>query len=174
MKPSARTTLMLALAAAASTGCERTPTPAGEAGAPAGAAAPARADNGFEVEVTLSEAAARALAAGGESVVVSADYFGYPTVAAQQRELPGTGDGWLSLHERKLELEGAGRVAFAPVNFDAGQLQLIERGQPQLLINVYSGRRSSEDNLLDCGTFQDALAVAVRSGVHIECKLIAE
>ncbi|NZA27332.1 hypothetical protein H0E84_13150 [Luteimonas sp. SJ-92] len=171
MQHPVRIALLSALAAALF-GCERTPSPAD---GPSPAAAPAAGgDNGFEVQVELSDTARRALAAAGESVVVSADYFGYPTVAAQQRELPGTGEGWLTLHEQKIELEGAGTATFAPVALDPGQLQLVERGRAQLLINVYSGRRSSEDNLLDCGTFQDALAVAVRGGVHIECKLIAE
>ncbi|MEZ0471382.1 hypothetical protein [Luteimonas salinilitoris] len=169
-----RTMFALALALLPLTGCERGPTPAADAEAPPAAAPIARGDNGFEVVVTLSETAARALAATGESVIVAADYFGYPTVAAQQRELPGTEDPWLTLHRQQVELEGAGTAEFPSVALDPAQLELVERGRPQLLINVYSGRRSSEDNLLDCGTFQDALSLAVRNGVAIECKLIAE
>jgi hypothetical protein len=44
---------------------------------------------------------------------------------------------------------------------------------PQLHISVYSGRRSSEDNLLDCDLYQDDLAKAA-AGIPILCGLIGE
>ena len=43
-----------------------------------------------------------------------------------------------------------------------------------MLINVFSGRHSSPDNLLDCGLFQDKIAVAARGPIQIRCKLIGE
>lgn len=81
---------------------------------------------------------------------------------------------------RAVELEGAtldGNVVarFPAVSLDAKQLAWTDAPDaPQVNVNVYSGRRSSPDNLLDCGMFQDTLAVAAQSPVRISCGLIGE
>ncbi len=43
-----------------------------------------------------------------------------------------------------------------------------------MLVNVFSGRHSSPDNLLDCDFFQDKITVAARAPIPIHCKLIGE
>lgn len=162
---------LLALALAA---CERTPVQDPDAPPAADAVQAARGDNAFDVEVTLSELAHSALAAEQLEVEVSAEYFGYPTVAAQQRNLAGTHEPWLGLHQHTVRMAGAGSAHFPAVRLDANQLTLVEQGRPHLLVDVRSAGADAAENLLDCGTFQDALAVAVRNGVRIDCKLIAE
>ena len=131
----------------------------------------------FTVVVTLSEAAARLLATERLGLQVEAEWFGYPTVAAQQRRVAGTEDPWLGLHRERRELEGAGRVRFRSPAFDPDRLALVEQGRPHLLVTVSAGEDAADaggDALLDCGTFQDRLAVAVRDGVAIDCRLAAE
>jgi hypothetical protein len=44
----------------------------------------------------------------------------------------------------------------------------------QLLINVYSGRKSSPNNLLDCGIYEGALKAIQGQSIPISCKLIGE
>lgn len=181
-----RSVLFTAFIALAMTGCEPAPTPDTD---PHLQPVPpvARGDNAFQVRVTLSEAAAGALDANDESIVVAADYFGYPSVSAQQRQLPGTEEPWLLLARRQVELDAAGAAGFPEVALDAERLQMVEQGRPHLRVDVYSaaagatdpaapgtGDEATEGNLLDCGTFQGELAAAVRSGVDIDCKLIAE
>ncbi|BDU18366.1 hypothetical protein [Lysobacter auxotrophicus] len=138
------------------------------------------ASNAFAVEVSLSPAARERLGAQHESLIVSADYFGEPSAEAIAQRVPGSENPWLTLHRAQVELEGAtldGNVVarFPAVSLDAKQLAWTDAPDaPQVNVNVYSGRRSSPDNLLDCGMFQDTLAVAAQSPVRISCGLIGE
>lgn len=172
-----RTLLSAALATLALSACEPAPTPDTD---PHRQPVPAVASggNGFQVRVTLSEAAAGALAANGESILVTAEYFGYASVAAQQRQLAGAEQPWLSLARHQVELPAAGPADFPEVQLDPDQLQLVEEGRPHLRVDVGTSGAAAGDTgeaeLLDCGTFQDTLAAAVRNGVDIDCKLIAE
>jgi len=155
--------------------CERTSLPSPSADAlPPAAGAQAQAANAFSVQVSLSPAARKQLADSKETIIVDADYFGYPTVAAQQQKVPGSENPWLTLHEAQMELDAPGTARFASVTLDETQLGLIEKRAPEVNINVYSGRKSSPDNLLDCGMFQDKLQVATRTNIEIDCKLISE
>lgn len=157
--------LMLALGA-----CTRTQAPA--AGTSEAASTPA--GNGFTVTLSLSEAASRIMAVEHATITVTAEWFGYPTVAAQQRRVPGTEQPWLGLHRDSRETGGAGEVHFrSPVFVDA-DLALIEGRRPQLRIEVHDGDGSAGGALLDCGAFQGELAVAERNGVEIDCRLAAE
>lgn len=155
--------------------CERTslPTPSADALPPA-TGTPAQTTNAFSVQVSLSAMARKQLADSKETIIVDADYFGYPTVAAQQQKVAGSENPWLTLHQAQVELDAPGTAHFASVTLDEAQLGLIEKREPEVNINVYSGRKSSPDNLLDCGMFQDKLRIAAQTSVKIDCKLIAE
>ncbi len=155
--------------------CERASVPAPSVDAlPPATGTPAPTANAFSVQVTLSPLARKQLADSKETIIVDADYFGYPTVAAQQQKVPGSENPWLTLHEAQVEMDAPGTAHFASVTLDEAKLGLIEKREPEVNINVYSGRKSSPDNLLDCGMFQDKLRVAAQASVKIDCKLIAE
>ncbi len=172
-----RTLLSAALATLMLSACEPAPTPDTDPHRQP-VAAVASGGNAFQVRVTVSEAAAAALEANDESILITADYFGYASVAAQQRQLAGAEEPWLSLARHQVELAAAGSADFPEVSLDTEQLQLVEEGRPHLRVNVGSASAVDDDTgeaeLLDCGTFQDTLAAAVRTGVDIDCKLIAE
>jgi hypothetical protein len=53
-------------------------------------------------------------------------------------------------------------------------MKWVDSNGPQLLINVYSGRKSSPNNLLDCGIYEGPLAAIQGTSVPISCKLIGE
>lgn len=164
--------LLLALGA-----CQResAPTPA-----PAPAPAAASSGNAVTVEIALSPAARARLASSKESLIVSADYFGYPSADAVARRVPGSGNPWLTVHRAQVELEGVQldgmpTARLPNVDFDAKQLAWTDApAAPQVNINVWSGRRSSSDNLLDCTMFQGALAIASRAPIRLSCGLIGE
>jgi hypothetical protein len=44
----------------------------------------------------------------------------------------------------------------------------------QVNVNVSTARLSGPDNLLNCESYQEALAYARESGVYLQCKLISE
>lgn len=160
-------TLGLALGA-----CDRTPTPAG-----LDAAAPASPPmDGFSVDLQLSEAAARVVAGEGMTLDITAEWFGYPTVAAQQRQVPGTEQPWLELHRDIRSLDGAGEVRFDSPDIATDRLALIEHGRPQLRVSVAERGDGMDDNgtLLDCGAFQGRLTSALHKGVTLHCSLATE
>ncbi len=182
MKRLARSALLVLSIALCACGRESAPAPAANADAlPQPAASEVSAEsNAFTVEITLSPAARERLATQHESLIASADYFGYPSAQAQAQHVPGSENPWLTLHRAQIELEGAQldgtpTARFPAVTFDTKPLAWTDAPDaPQVNINVYSGRRSSPDNLLECGMFQGTLAVASRAPIRLSCSLIAE
>jgi hypothetical protein len=53
-------------------------------------------------------------------------------------------------------------------------MKWVDSNGPQLLINVYSGRKSSPNNLLDCGIYEGSLQAVQGQSIPIPCKLIGE
>lgn len=143
------------------------------AGVPAqtGAGAPDRAIHPFRVEVTLSDAARQAFGKSGETVIVSASYFGDPKPGVDQRAVDDVGQ--IDLGRREIELPGAGIATFDGSSVAKDKLGLIA-GAPRVNINVWSGRHSSQDNLLGCDMFQDTITVAARAPIRIHCALLTE
>ena len=137
--------------------------------APAATPSPAAFAN-YRVEVSLSPAAQAKLAKHKETIIIAADYYGTPTEAAadQADEV-----GQLDLGKAQHELAQAGGVDFDQTGFLGDRLGLI-KDAPAVNINVWSGRHSSPDNLLDCDFFQDALSVAAQAPIRLNCKLIGE
>lgn len=162
--------------------CQREPTPPPTAVPAVNAPADATASraSAFTVEITLSPAARKRLSNPRESLIVSADYFGYPSAQALAQRVPGSENPWFTLHHAQVELEnpsqdGSVTAHFPAIALDAAKLAWTDApGAPQVNVNVFSGRRSSPDNLLDCGMFQDTLAVAARAPIRLRCGLIGE
>ena len=125
----------------------------------------------FEVDVTLSQAAAARLANPKETIIVDAAIYGVPTSPKLLAETEGRLD---LAPERKIEIPGAGAARFAAMKLDAGKLGEVEGHAARVAIEVFSGRRSSPNNLLDCDFFDDLLTVAAAKPVQAHCKLIGE
>ena len=139
---------------------------------PAWGQAPAGTIPAFAVEVTLSPRAAAQLQAASEGIVVSASYYGNATRAARRRANPM---GQINLAARNVAIPGRGGTArFPAIPVSPALLDGIVNRRPEVLVNVFSARRSGPDNLLDCGIFQDAPEVAAAAPVGIACKLIGE
>ncbi|NLG59334.1 MAG: hypothetical protein GX538_04115 [Gammaproteobacteria bacterium] len=166
---------LAAMAVLALAGCDPAPTPDTD---PHLQPVPdvARGDNAFQVQVTLSEAAAAALGGNGERVVVKAEYFGYPSVSAQERQLPGASGPRVQLATREVALEGSGVARFEDLALDPDALQMVEQGRPHVRLGAAARTEGDDaaDGLLDCGTYQDTLAAATRSVIEIECRLVTE
>jgi len=142
------------------------PAPAATAAAPAGPS--------FKIAITLSSAAAAQLASLGQDVIVSADFYGQASPQAPAHMADDMGQISLA-DEVRVTLPGAGGSSVIQVPaLDQSKLAYIQGGDPQLLINVFSGTGLSPDNKLDCGLFEDRLALAEQSGIQISCKLIGE
>ncbi len=122
------------------------------------------------ITVNLSPAAKAAFAANGESILLDAVYGGDPTQAGQSR----TNEmGVVELGRVKREV-GDGQPVTLAEDVINKSLLAMTIGQPQLMVNVTSGRKTTQDNLLACDFYWETLAVAGAGGVTIPCKLLSE
>ena len=130
----------------------------------------------FSVVVTLSAEAQADLTKRKEQVTVAAMYSGEPTREAVKKKIDDE-VGEVVLGDEALTrpiVGGKETFAFAGKAFDGKRTKWVKPGTASILINVYSARKAADDNLLDCGIFQDTVAVANAKPIEIACKLIGE
>ncbi len=141
--------------------CGPAPGTAAVAGAPSPYA--------FEVALTLTPRAAEKLAATKERVIVDAMYFGMSVGP----DAPGVDEhGQIHLGGDMIEVDPVNAVVKAPgAGFDATHITSVQ-GEPEVLVNVYSARKTHDDNLLECGLYQGPVAMAQKQAVPIACDLI--
>ncbi len=146
--------------------------PTGDVEAPAAAASAAPNPYAFDVQLAFTPRAAEKLAAMNERVIVDAMYFGL----AARPDAPGVDDHGMEVGLGSDEVEAApeNAVVKAPGSgFDPTHLASIT-GEPEVLVNVYSARRSHADNLLSCGIYQGPVKMARQKPVQIQCDLIQD
>lgn len=125
-----------------------------------------------EIQLEISEKAAEKLKKDRETVIVDATFYGQPTDKTVLKEDDGMGlilaakQYELAEDKRSVQLEG---LKMAKSMYD----QLADK-DVELLINVFSGRRSTTDNLLDCGILQDKMSALKDKQFTLKCKLIEE
>ena len=130
---------------------------------------------GFDVAVTLSPKAQQTLAAAHETICISAEFYGEVNDAGRKHHVGDEMDQvYFGGGEWRDEIAGAGTAHFAVPPADPATLQYVQDGKEQVLINVFTGRRSSPDNLITCDFFQDDVKIAEAKGVKVACKLIKE
>jgi hypothetical protein len=128
--------------------------------------------SGFDVQVTLSEKAKVRLTASKETIIVAGYLVGDPKKQAAKKYIDEMGQ--VSLGTIKTEIQPGQVAHFGEVKMKKDALAQIDDNGPQLLINVYSGRKSSKDNLVDCGIYEGALKPVEGTTIPISCKLIGE
>jgi hypothetical protein len=127
--------------------------------------------NGFRVNLAFSERAKKTLSESRETVVVWGYVTGFPKPGAPK---PYSDMGEIELGQVRTEVPPGGDVSFNEIQLRRDALKQVDTQGPQLLINVFSGRRSSRDNLLDCGLYQGPLKAVQGHNIPISCKLIGE
>jgi hypothetical protein len=128
---------------------------------------------GFTVNVTYSQKASSALAAGKETVVVAGYLYGFPLQGTPKKYVDHMGQ--ISVGDDiKQEISPGAIATFSTIKFDEAMLKWMDSRGPQIVINVYSGRKSSPNNLLDCGFYEGPLKAIQGTSLPISCKLIGE
>lgn len=127
---------------------------------------------GFSVSVTLSDKANKLLTAQKETIIAAAYFSGSPKPGTPKKYVSNMGE--IDLGEAHVEVAPGEIAKFGAFKLKQESLSYVDKNGPQLLINVYSGRKSSKDNLLDCGIYEDALAPIEGKTIPIACKLIGE
>lgn len=145
-------------------------SPAPDAAGPeAGLAAPPN-PYAFEVNLTFTPRVAEKLAATKERVIVDAAYFG----AAASETAPGVDDYGqdVGLGGDMIEVDPVNALVKAPgTGFDPTNIASI-KGEPEVLVNVYSARKTHTDNIISCGIYQGPVKMAQKQSLDIRCDLI--
>jgi hypothetical protein len=125
----------------------------------------------FEIEVNLTEKANKKINNDKETIIVSAYFSGQPTDTTTKEYLE---NGEISITASERELSN-GRVArFEGVKFSRLLYNSLADKDIQLLINIYSGRKSTNVNLLNCDILQDRMSNIKNKKFTIKGKLIGD
>jgi len=136
------------------------------------ATAPSPEVQGFTVALTYSDKASATLATRHETVIVAGYLTCFPKQGTPKRLVDN--EDQVSLGGIHDEIALGQTATFKTIKLDQAALKWADSQGPQLLINVYSGRKSSPDNLLDCGIYQGPLKDVQGKSIPISCKLIGE
>ncbi|MGD1062302.1 MAG: hypothetical protein ABR860_03500 [Terracidiphilus sp.] len=135
-------------------------------------APPAATVPGFTVTITCSQKAMATLVSGRETVIVVGYLYGFPKQGTPKKYVDEVGQ--VDMGEVKDEIAPGAAAAFDRIKLDPAMKKWFDSQGLQLLINVYSGRKSSPNNLLDCGIYEGALKAIQGQSIPISCKLIGE
>jgi hypothetical protein len=133
---------------------------------------PAATVPGFTVTITYSQKAMATLVSGKETVIVVGYLYGFPKQGTPRKYVDEVGQ--VDMGEVKDEIAPGAAAAFDRIKLDSAMVKWFDSQGLQLLINVYSGRKSSPNNLLDCGIYEGALKAVQDQSIPISCKLIGE
>lgn len=125
----------------------------------------------FEIKLILSDTAEKRLTIQKESVIVKAYYSGIPkdsTIEASYKW------GKYSLFNRSIELTDSRTAKFENIKISKKTYESLTNKNIEVLINVFSGRRSSDKNILNCDILEDRLSNLKNKSVSLTGRLIGE
>jgi hypothetical protein len=134
--------------------------------------APVATVPGFTVAITYSQKAMATLTSSKETVIVDGDLYGFAKPGTPKQDADHMGEVYMG--EVKDEIAPGATATFKNVQTKQANAKWIDSRGVQLLINVYSGRKSSPNNLLDCGIYEGPLKDVQGTTIPIACKLIGE
>lgn len=124
----------------------------------------------FEIEVSNSVKTNQMLTKQKETVLVAANFYGDPKDEKDKDDV-----GQLQIIDKEVELTGDARIArFSGIKFSKQVYEKLADKDLRVLVYVVSGRRSSEDNLLDCGLMDLKASQFMDKRFLIGCKLNEE
>ncbi|MDD2636775.1 MAG: hypothetical protein PHW82_14885 [Bacteroidales bacterium] len=127
----------------------------------------------FEIELKLSKKAETKLKNDNESVIVMAFFTGEPieNIPDKYKHKVEMGELWLLSYP--IELTDKRIAKFENLKFHKDLYDLLKNKDIRLLINVYSGRKSTDVNILDCEILQDNMSNINGKQFTINGKLIS-
>jgi len=136
------------------------------------AAATVPASPEFSVNVRLSDAAKKKLIESKETIIVAGYFTGHPKQGTERRYLD-IKSGQVDLGDVEVEIHPDETATFSDLKLKADALARIDSG-PSILIDVFSGRKSSKDNLLYCEVYDGSFESIHGRTIDIPCQLIEE
>lgn len=125
----------------------------------------------FSIEVKLSQQAEAKLAGDKETVIVAAWFSGLPkdTASREYKE-----SGAIFIKSSEIELSNTRIANFEGIKFSKAVYDSLADKDIGILINIFSGRKSSPDNLLDCSILTDKMSAVKGQKFVLTGKLISE
>ena len=123
----------------------------------------------FTIDVDLSDKARKKLKADSETIIVAAYFSGTPTDTTSEAYRK---EGDYFVATSKQELQNGHIATFDNVRFAKTRYDSLADKDIQVLINVYSGRRSTGDNLLECDILQEPMSRVKGNRFVLKGKLI--
>ncbi len=136
------------------------------------AAATVPASPEFSVNVRLSDAAKKKLIDSKETIIVAGYFTGHPKHGTERRYLD-IKSGQVDLGDVEVEIHPDETAMFNDLKLKPDALARIDSG-PSILIDVFSGRKSSKDNLLYCEVYDGSFESIHGRTIDIPCQLIEE
>ena len=121
--------------------------------------------------MNLSSKAEEKLKAIRETIIVAAYFSGIPKDTTIKDYVKY---GELAINSNERELSDNRIAKFEGIKFSRTLLDTIPAKNMNLLINVYSGRRSAKDNLLDCDILNKPISEIKGKKIILKGKLIGE
>ena len=123
----------------------------------------------FQIQITLSETAAKKMSDAGESVAGCIIFDGdgrkkHNEHTAPERDVP------LGYYEFERKFDGVLYITNATIAKEA--FERLTNPDYFFTVNVYSGRHVFENNILDDGYAEGHISDAVKSPVQIKCDLL--
>jgi hypothetical protein len=125
----------------------------------------------FEIDLQLSAKAEQKLKSAKETIIVKAYFSGVPKDTTSKAYKKW---GEMGMMDPEIELSGSRIAKFENIKFSKKLYDSIADKNIRLLINIYSGRRSSENNLLDCDILEDSVSGIANKKFVLKGKLIGE
>ena len=126
---------------------------------------------GFIINLHLSDAAERKLKQDRESVIVQAYFSGEPKDTTSEDYLE---NGELNVGSYRIELLNNRTARFNDVEIAKTSYDALKDKNFEVLINVFSGRHSSDLNILDCDILQNKILSVAGKKSTLNGKLIGE
>ena len=128
----------------------------------------------FEIQLNLSEKAEKKLRSENESVIIDVAFIGEPEkrVVETKKYEDYDENGDLTIGTKRVELESERKIKFENCKVSKNLLELLKNKTYKVRINVFSGRKSSEDNLITCDYLQENIEKIKNRKTTLNGKLI--
>ncbi|MEO5594443.1 MAG: hypothetical protein ABIR15_06210 [Chitinophagaceae bacterium] len=125
----------------------------------------------FAIEIALSQKANEKLTSNKETIIIAAWFSGQPKDTTT-REYAESGE--MFIKSAKIELNNNRLANFEGIKFSKASYDSLADKDIRVLINIFSGRRSTPDNLLDCTILSDKMSAVREQKFTLKGKLIGE
>lgn len=125
----------------------------------------------LHVNISLSPQIASFLKEKSETLIVTADYYGWPAPGAVKQ---ADAKGEVRLGEEKVEQPGAGKAVFSGNAINPKKLKYVKDGDVQVVVNIHSGRHSSPNELLTCGFYEGSVVSVRKFDLTLTCRRIGD